>query len=224
MAGVERTKRVAIGTVGYYAFLRGYPLGPELMERLQSVPWALDVTLSEMNWGPIAIVQDFQAKNIVYDRAVLVASVDRGEREGTVTCRRWLGGALDALEMQNRMHEAVTGTISLDNLLIIGEYFKIWPAEVITVELQLNENSFGEFVLGEMEQPPDRPEVVGKNPITQEVKAIVDQLVRLTERAASHGAQGLPGLVPLTADQLTPVGAVLHNRFVHDPRFAPKSS
>ena len=28
-----------IGIVGYYGFVRGYPLGPELMERLQALAW-----------------------------------------------------------------------------------------------------------------------------------------------------------------------------------------
>ena len=216
-------KQVVIGTVGYYAFLRGYPLGPEFMERLRSVSWAEDVTICEMNWGPIAIVQDFQAKKTVCDRVVLVASIDRGEPLGKVTGRRWLGGTLGALEMQERMHEAVTGTISLDNLLIIGEHFNIWPEEVITIELQLAENSFGDFVLGEMEQPSERSEVVGDKPMTPEVTEIVDQLVRLTEQAATHGAPEMPGLLPLTAKELTSVGAVLRNRFIHDPHAAQKS-
>ena len=53
--------RVLIGIVGYYQFIRGYALGPELMARLQEDPWPDAVSIKEMNWGPIAIVQDFQA-------------------------------------------------------------------------------------------------------------------------------------------------------------------
>lgn len=205
--------RVVIGTVGYYPFLRGYPLGPELMERLRAVPWPSDVTICEMNWGPIAIVQDFQARRQAYDRAVLVASVDRKEPPGTVTCRRWLGGSTDPLALQTRMHEAVTGTISLDNLLIIGEHFKIWPEEVITVELQLGDNSFGEFVLGEIDRQSGDIEVVGETPIMPEVREIVERLVESTRRAAIEGVSGMLELRPLTTEQLTPAGAVCHNRF-----------
>jgi len=207
-------KQVVIGTVGYYSFLRGYPLGAEFMERLQAVRWPLDVTICEMNWGPIAIVQDFQAKGEAYDRAVLVASVDRREPSGTMTCRRWMGGDIGALALQARMHEAVTGAISLDNLLVIGEHFKIWPEEVITVELQLTDNSFGEFVLSEIDRQSDQIGVVGEGPIAPEVSEMVEHLVALTQRAAISGAPGMPELCPLTTDQLTPVGAVCHNQFV----------
>jgi hypothetical protein len=184
------------------------------MERLQAIRWPLDVTICEMNWGPIAIVQDFQAKGAQYDRAVLVASVDRGEPPGAVTCRRWLGGDIGALALQARMHEAVTGTVSLDNLLIIAEHFKIWPEEVITVELQLTDNSFGEFVLGEIDRQSDKIGVVGERPIAPEVSGIVEHLVELTQCAAISGARGMPELRPLTVDQLTPVGTVCHNQFV----------
>jgi hypothetical protein len=207
-------EQVVIGTVGYYSFLRGYPLGPRLMERLKAVPWPSSVTLYEMNWGPIAIVQDFQASRVAYDRAVLVAAVDRGEQSGVVTCRRWLGGEPDALELQERMHEAVTGIISLDNLLVIGEHFKIWPAEVITVELQLEDRSFGDFVLDEMKERGEALRVVGEKPITPEVDAIVNRLVEFTRRAAIDGVRGMPELRPLTAGQLRPVAKVSHHRFV----------
>ncbi|MFB3115887.1 MAG: hypothetical protein ACE1ZH_00255, partial [Gammaproteobacteria bacterium] len=83
-----------------------------------------------MNWGPIAIVQDFQSSSIHYDRIVLIAGVDSGMQPGSVTCRHWLGGKLDNLAVQDRIFEAVTGIISLDNLLVIGEHFKIWPEEL----------------------------------------------------------------------------------------------
>ena len=56
---------VGLGLVGYYQFIRGYPLGPELKERLESVEWAgHQVEIKEMNWGPVAIVQDFQASGV----------------------------------------------------------------------------------------------------------------------------------------------------------------
>lgn len=207
-------KQVLIGTVGYYSFLRGYPLGPEFMERLRALRWPLDVTICEMNWGPIAIVQDFQAKRTPYDRAVLIASVDRGEKPGAVTCRRWLGGHMDALALQARMHEAVTGTISLDNLLAIGEHFKIWPEEVITVELQLTDDGFGEFVLGEIDSQSERIGVVGEGPMAPEVDEMVERLVESTRHVAIHGVQGTPEIPALTENRLTPVGAVSHHRFV----------
>ena len=81
--------RTIIGIVGYYQFIRGYPLGPELMSRLQAGPWPDGIDIREMNWGPIAIVQDFQAMAEKPDRVVLVGAVDRGLEPGTVSRRRW---------------------------------------------------------------------------------------------------------------------------------------
>ena len=76
--------RVVIGIVGYYQFIRGYPLGPELMTRLRAESWPDEVDIREMNWGPIAIVQDFQSKAEKVDRVVLVGAVDRNLPLGTV--------------------------------------------------------------------------------------------------------------------------------------------
>ncbi len=132
--------RTTIGIVGYYGFVRGYPLGPELMERLRALTWPSDIDIREMNWGPVAIVQDFQASADKPDRVVLVGALDRGLAAGTVSCRRWAGGQLDAQAVQRRMFEAVTGVISLDNLLVIGAHFGIWPAETFSVELQWPES------------------------------------------------------------------------------------
>ena len=42
---------IALGIVGYYQFIKGYPLGPELMERLEEYVWPEhNVEIREMNW------------------------------------------------------------------------------------------------------------------------------------------------------------------------------
>ena len=135
------TQHVLIGTVGYYQFVRAYPLGPEFMKRLKAKTWPMNVVIKEMNWGPIAIVQDLQADPVNYDRVVLVSAVERGGQPGYVSCRRWFHQteALDPAAVQQRVYEGVTGIISVDNLLVIGEYFKVWPDEVITIEVELPE-------------------------------------------------------------------------------------
>jgi len=212
-------KRVAIGLVGYYQFIRGYPLGPELRERLDNISWhEIDVSIKEMNWGPIAIVQDFQASSIQYDRIVLIAGVDRGLPPGSVTCRHWLGGKLDNSAVQDRIFEAVTGVINLDNLLVIGEHFKIWPEELITIEIQLADSSFGDFVLSELEINLDAGEarIVGENPLAPDVEKVVEQVVTMTQTAVTEGVKGLPDLLPLTIEQLTPLADMCHNQLMAD--------
>ena len=206
--------RAIIGIVGYYGFVRGYPLGPELMERLNALAWPDGVEIREMNWGPVAIVQDFQASADKPDRVVLVGALDRGLEPGIVSCRRWAGGTLDTTAVQRRMFEAVTGVISLDNLLVIGAQFGVWPEETFTVELQWPESGLGDLVLGEIELDRGSGQVVGERPLSPDNDRIVQRLV---EAIRTLTLDGVPRDVqPLTLDQLTPVATMSHYRFVDD--------
>jgi hypothetical protein len=206
--------QVVIGIVGYYGFVRGYPLGPELMERLRAIDWPTGVEIREMNWGPVAIVQDFQAQAALPDRVVLVGALDRGAARGTVRCRRWPGGQFDLAAVQRRMFEAVTGIISLDNLLVIGSHFGIWPCQTYIVELQWPESGLGELVLGEIEVDHPRSQIVGERPLTPDNDRIVRELVASVHRLALDDE--LRDVPPLNADELTPVAPVSHHRFVDD--------
>lgn len=211
--------KIVIGLVGYYQFIRGYPLGPELKERLENSNWHdSDIEIKEMNWGPIAIVQDFQSNSIQYDRIVLVAAVDRKLQAGAITYRRWLGGKLENKVVQDRIFEAVTGVISLDNLLVIGEHFKIWPKELITIEVQLADSSFGDFVLSELQsnQKLNEAGIVGDTPLTPDAENLIDQITTATQKAVKEDIDGLPNILPLTTEKLTPLAAVCHNQFMKD--------
>lgn len=212
---------VVLGLVGYYQFIRGYPLGPELMERLEAMAWPkIEVELKELNWGPVAIVQDFQANPIKYDRIVLIAAVVRGARKGTVTCRKWLGGELEVLAVQDRIFEAVTGIISVDNLLVIGEHFGIWPKEVILIEVELPDDSVGNLVLKELAIDHDAGEVtcVGQHPIAPNEQKIVETIAALANIAVAQGIEGLPDIIPLTVNDLTPLADICHNQLIDDVR------
>ena len=214
--------KVAIGLVGYYPFVRGYPIGPSLTERIEATDWLdKDVEIREMNWGPIAIVQEFQDEKIDYDRFVLVTAVDRGLPKGTVTCRRWLGGEMDVLAIQQRVFEAVTGVISMDNLLVIGEHFGIWPKEVITVEAQLNNTAFGDLVIAEMalEQKANEKNIIGDNPMTKDMALLVDRLFELVHQAVTRGASSM-ALQPLGVKQLNVLSDVSHIQFMDSDRKA----
>ncbi|MEW5835622.1 MAG: hypothetical protein ACOZJZ_01395 [Pseudomonadota bacterium] len=206
--------RTIVGIVGYYGFVRGCPLGPELMQRLRDLPLPPSAEIREMNWGPVAIVQDFQAAAAKPDRVVLVGALDRGLPDGSVSCRRWAGGTLDPAAVQQRMFEAVTGVIALDNLLVIGAQFGIWPRETCTVELQWPESGLGDLVLGEIDVDRERGQVVGERPLSPDNEHIVAQLVDAVRALALPAA--LPDLPALTVGQLTPVAAVAHHRFA-DP-------
>lgn len=203
-----------IGIVGYYGFVRGYPLGPELMERLQALAWPDGVEIREMNWGPVAIVQDFQAQQRKPERVVLVGALDRGLAVGTVSCRRWAGGTLALDAVQRRMFEAVTGVISLDNLLVIGAHFGVWPEETFSVELQWPDSGLGDLVLGEIDVNHVSGQVVGERPISADNERIVQRLVDAVRRLALDETP--QGVQPLSVAQLTPVASVSHHRILDD--------
>ncbi len=79
--------KVGIGLVGYYQFVRGYPIGPTLKENIDAATWLdVDLVTKEMNWGPIAIVQEFQAEKIEYDRFILVTAVESSLAGRRVGC------------------------------------------------------------------------------------------------------------------------------------------
>ena len=203
--------KVGIGLVGYYQFVRGYPIGPTLKERIDVADWSDEVEIKEMNWGPIAIVQEFQAEKVNYDRFILITAVDRGLPAGTVTCRRWIGGEIDVLDVQDRVFEAVTGIISMDNLLVIGQHFDIWPEEVITIEAQLVNTAMGDLVISEMEIDQQRGEIsiIGNNPLSDKMQLLVDKLFEQIDQAVIQGAQAM-NLVPLEINQLNVLTDVCH--------------
>ncbi|CAN5145862.1 hypothetical protein BH24PSE2_BH24PSE2_06620 [soil metagenome] len=212
--------RVLIGTVGYYAFVRGYPLGPAFMERLQRTLRSPGISIREMNWGPIAIVQQFESSAEVFDRVVLVGACDRGLPQGTVTLRRWLGGKLAEAAVQERVFEAVTGVIRLDNLLVIGEHFGIWPDETLCVEISLAESTLSDGILAEVEtgRAAGDERIIGEQPLTAAGEALVECMVRETCRAATSRLAELRDLEPLTAHELEPPPVVCRHRFAGDSK------
>ncbi len=131
---MTNSARVLVGGVGYRN-LRDHSVGPLLIERLQSQDWPPGVEIDDLSFGPIAFVQRLQDLE-PYDRIVFVGAVARGRVRGEVYRYRWDGILPDAEEIQARVAEAVTGVISLDNLLIIAGYFGVLPEEVVLVEIE----------------------------------------------------------------------------------------
>ncbi len=145
-------KKTFIGTVGYHN-LRNHSIGPALLPQLQKMQWAEDVELDELNWGPIAIVQKFQSLPTPYERVILIAAIERPERKiGDITVFKWQGKLPDEELIQRCIGDAVTGVISVENLLIIGEYFKIWKGETFVVDLEPGPEEAGEDFTKEMQQ------------------------------------------------------------------------
>ncbi len=145
-------KKTFIGTVGYHN-LRNHSIGPALLPQLQKMKWPSNVEVDELNWGPIAIVQKFQSLATPYDRVILIAAIERhGRNIGDITIYRWMGRLPDEEMIQRCVGDAVTGVISVENLLIIGEYFKIWPGEIFVVDIEPGPEQAGEGFTEDMQQ------------------------------------------------------------------------
>lgn len=136
---------VLIGTIGYH-HLRDYSVGPRLLPVLEGMTWPQEVRVEELNWGPIAVVQNFQDLPEPYRRVVLLTARATGRPVGTVTTHRWQGGLPTDTAVQARIAEAVTGVISAENLLVIGEHFGIWPDETFLVEVQPGQEEAGDVL------------------------------------------------------------------------------
>jgi len=144
--------KVFIGTVGYHN-LCNHSIGSALLPQLLQMKWAEGVDLDELNWGPIAIVQKFQSLPTQYDRVILLSAIERpGRNIGHITVFKWEGKLPDEELIQRCIGDAVTGVISVENLLIIGEYFKIWMGETFFVDVEPGPEQAGENFTEEMQQ------------------------------------------------------------------------
>jgi hydrogenase maturation protease len=110
--------------------------GPLLVERLRGETWPDDVEIQDLSYGPVAVVQWLQDEPGRFERAILVGSVERGREPGTLTRYDWVAPTLTPGEIQDRVSEAVTGVIGLENLLIIADYFGALPSKTSVIEVE----------------------------------------------------------------------------------------
>jgi hydrogenase maturation protease len=137
--------RVIVGGVGYRN-LRDHSVGVAVIDRLEARAWPAGVVVEDLSYNPIAVVQrlDDEPADRRFERAVVVAAVERGRAPGTVTAYRWDGVLPGDEEIQRAVTEAVTGVIALDNTLIVAQHFAALPDEVIVVEVEPAVHEFGE--------------------------------------------------------------------------------
>ncbi len=131
--------RVLVGGVGY-SNLRDHSAGLLLLEWLGPLGDRVDV--EDLSYSPIDVLFLLQRRE-PYAGVVLAAAVARGDAAGTVRTQRWEASSATAEELQGRVAEAVTGVISLDNLLHICAHFGALPSDVTTVEIEPAEEGWG---------------------------------------------------------------------------------
>lgn len=133
--------RVLLGGVGY-RFLRDESVGPWAVEQLRERAGG-PVEVEDLGYHPVGFVHNLEDRE-PYDRLVLVGSVRRGRAPGTVEVYRWDGALPGRDEIQARVAEALTGVISLDNLLVVTGALGDLPADVRVVEIEPGPEGWGE--------------------------------------------------------------------------------
>jgi hydrogenase maturation protease len=137
--------RVIVAGVGYRN-LRDHSIGVAVVDRLATRAWPADVVVEDLSYNPIAVGQRLEDEpaDRRFERAVVVAAVERGRAPGTVTAYRWDGVLPGDEDVQRAVTEAVTGVIALDNTLVVTRHFGALPDEVLVVEVEPAVHEFGE--------------------------------------------------------------------------------
>ena len=126
--------RVLVGGVGYTC-LGDLSVGPGLIERLSQQSWPPGVVVEDLSYGPIDVLFRLQASP-PFGAAIFATAVSRGREPGTLHRARWVSPHPSPDELQARIAEAITGVISLDNLLCVLDHFGALPTEVIVLEVE----------------------------------------------------------------------------------------
>lgn len=140
--------RVLVGGVGY-RYLRDGALGPHMADAL--APRAGNgIEVEDLGYHPFGFSQNLDDRE-KYDRIVLVGAVARGRAPATVEAYRYDHVLPSKEEIQDRVSEAATGIISLDNLLVIAEQFGSLPEDVRVVECEPADEGWGPGFSPELE-------------------------------------------------------------------------
>jgi hydrogenase maturation protease len=135
--------KILIAGVGH-PNLKDLSFGQVLLPHLKQQKWAEDYDLENLSFGAIAVLQWFQDFPNKYDRVVFVSAAERqGRAPGTLDVYDWDFAPLDEEVVQECVAESVTGIISLDNLMMILQYFKALPPEVVVLDLEPVDSAIG---------------------------------------------------------------------------------
>jgi hypothetical protein len=205
---------VLVGIVGYTPVVDAYPLGPRLMAALlDRLAGNADVSVEGMSWSPIHSVQRLQDEGVARPRRVVLAgAASVCTCPGRVHAFRWMGGGIQpTYAMQERMSEAVTGIVDIENTLVIGSYFGVWPGETYSVEVELPADTFGQTVIADS-QGFSRQELaahLGFDPET-----VIKKITAMVVAFATNGSGSSVSAAPKTARDLAAIRSFIHNRIV----------
>lgn len=135
-------QRTLIAGVGYRN-LRDLSAGNAVVDALMALEWPPEVEIEDLSYGPMDAI--FRLREAAFDRLVVVGAMARvGRIPGESYRRRWHYEPEPPELVQSRVAEAVTGVISLDNLLVICAHFEALPPDVTVIEIEPEDDGWGE--------------------------------------------------------------------------------
>jgi hypothetical protein len=124
---------VLVGGV-YELFQGDLDLGRLAIERLRAEGLSRDVLAEDLHYGAVAVVQ--RLEELRPAALVLVTAVRRDRPPGTVQRRRVHRPAVDPVELQAAVGDAVTGYVHVDLLVEVAAGFGALPARTVAVEVE----------------------------------------------------------------------------------------
>lgn len=131
------------------SWLADQGFGTRVIESLRAGPLPAAVELASWEFGTIAAVQRLGARR--YRRAIFVAAVARGRTPGTLHTTSEPALPPES-EIHGRVGDSVMGLVSLDNLLGIGRYYGHLPREVLVVEAEPADETWGNELSPQLEK------------------------------------------------------------------------
>lgn len=159
--------KVLIASVGY-TFLHDLSFGPVIIRRLQEMAWPAGVEVTDLSQSPIAAYQ--QLSECQYDKIIFIGAVKRERPAGSLHFYRPDGPLPAEEEIQARIGEGVSGTVSLDSTVIVCRYFGVLPADTLVVEVEPEDESWGDG-------------------FTPSVDASMEKVIEIVRREAGAGVE-----------------------------------
>ncbi len=134
--------RVLVSGIGY-SNMSDLSFGRVLYGEMAEMSWPEHVHVEDLNFGPVMIYQWFEESPVKYDKVVLISAANRGRAPGTLEVYAWDGKLPDEAGIQACIGEAITGVLSLENLLIVCKHFGVLPDDVTIIEIEPQKEDYG---------------------------------------------------------------------------------
>ena len=133
--------KVLVAALGH-AWLRDQSFGMKVLEALRGGSLPADVELADWSFGTVTACQKLAGGS--YDRAIFVSGLERDDRPpGSLARWRPTIAMPPEDEIHGRIADCVMGAVNVDTLLIMGRLFGGLPDDVVLVEAQPVDDTWG---------------------------------------------------------------------------------